>query len=105
MEVITMQKKENWIFGTEALEKIFRQNNEKTLFLFQLPGEKSFVPNQILKLLKRVWRKEIRKLGPLGTARRLGAEARNEGKDAKSYRQEEWVPSDFHWNQYIFKND
>jgi hypothetical protein len=35
MEVISMKKKENWIFGVRVLEKIFWQDDEKTLLLIQ----------------------------------------------------------------------
>jgi hypothetical protein len=35
VKVISMKKKENWIFGDGILEKIFWQDNEEPLFLIQ----------------------------------------------------------------------
>jgi hypothetical protein len=91
-----MEEIENRISGARALEKIFRQYNEKTFLLFQLPGKKGFVSNQVLKFLRWFWRKKIRKLRSLRTATGLSAQARNEDKDAKSYHQQKCVSSDLH---------
>jgi len=74
MEVISMKKKENRIFGAWILEKIFWQNDEETFFFTQRRRKECFISNQILKPLGCLWKKKIRKLEIFRATRRLSAE-------------------------------
>jgi hypothetical protein len=93
MKVIPMEKKEDWILGAWVLKKIFGQDDEKAFLFIQVSRKKGLVSNQILKLLKGLWRKEIGKLRTFRTAGGLST-AGNEGpyeehKGTKPHHQEQ----------------
>jgi hypothetical protein len=62
MKIIPMEKEENRIFSAGILEIIFWKDDEKSFLLIQEGRKKGFISNQILILLRWLWREEIRKL-------------------------------------------